>query len=121
VSATDDDLNAYDGALDYDGHTLHTADPGVTGANIATGGELQAVTMGALGAAGPSPSRHPATPGRSYATAALTFDLAEVATWQGFWAGGVFRKGYPLRAPIGSSSTTVTVSIVPAVQVNAPK
>lgn len=115
MSSTENDLNAYDGALDYDGFSLHTADPGTDGASVAAGGEVQAIVMGALGAAGPSLSVHPATPGRSYGTAAAVFPLTEAATWAGLWVGAEFRKGYPLRMPVGPG----TVSLVPAVQVRA--
>lgn len=115
MSGTDADLNAYDGALDYDGHTLHTADPGDDGSNVAAGGSVVAVTMGAPGDAGPF-AQHVATPGRSYATAAVTYTLTEAATHGGFWSGGVFRRGYPLRTPVGPGDVVLT----PAVQVRNP-
>lgn len=113
MSGTDADLNTFAGAVDYDAHTLHTADPGTDGSNVAAGGESQAVTMGAAGAAGPSGV---SAPGRSYATEALVYTLTEAATHGGFWSGGVFRRGYALRAPVGPGPVTLT----PAVQVRNP-
>jgi hypothetical protein len=97
-SYTDTDRNAIaDGAPDYDGVALFTDATGT----VADGGALQAVTLGAAGAAGPGGSAHPATPGRRYTTAAVSFTLTEQATHFGWYVGATLHRVAPLRTPIG--------------------
>lgn len=84
--------------------SMHTADPGKTGANEATGGGYvrQPVTFNAAGTAGPlGVSLQPATVGKAWSSEA-TFDLAaNTYTHAGGWTAataGAFRGGNILTA-----------------------
>ncbi len=97
-SYTDADRDAVaDGVPDYDGVALFTDATGT----VAGGGAVQSVTLGASGAAGPNPSQHPATPGRRYTTAAVSFTLTEAATHYGWFVGATLHRVAPLRTAIG--------------------
>lgn len=99
--------------------SIHTASPGTTGANEATGGSpayaRKAPTFNAAGAAGPLGSgTQPATPGVAWSNE-LTFD-APAGTYSHFggWSAstaGTFRGGNALAASQTlSSQGTVKVS-----------
>jgi hypothetical protein len=97
-SYTDTDRNAIaDGAPDYDGIALLTDDAGT----VASGGTKQTVTLGAAGVAGPNGTQQPATVGRRYTTAAVSFTLAEQATHIGAYVGATLHRVSPLRTPLG--------------------
>jgi len=100
---TDAELNAL---ADYEAGrvgalSLHTASPGTTGANEATGGSpayaRKAVTWNAAGAVGPlGSSAQPATVGVAWSTE-VTFDVPAGsythAGYQSATSGGTFRAG----------------------------
>lgn len=111
ITWTDADLNtqADEDAARCAYASMHTASPGSTGTNEATGGSpayaRQGVTWSAGGAEGPlGASAQPATVGVAWG--AETFDLAAGSyTHGGYWSassGGTFRGG-------GALSTTVTL------------
>lgn len=86
--------------------SLHTADPGTTGASEATGGSpayaRKTVTFNAAGAAGPlGATLQPATVGKAWSSE-VTFDLAAgTYTHMGAWSAttaGTYRGGNALSA-----------------------
>lgn len=117
MSATDADRNGYAaGALVYDGLGLFLEDPLQTIDDVtAPGGARQAITMGAVGAAGPDPTREPAAPGTVYSSQ-VTFTITgdEPARWQGLYVGTELRRTIPLKSPIGPGTfpfvSTITVA-----------
>jgi hypothetical protein len=106
VPATDADLNSYADAGDYDGMAMLVDAEGT----VADGGDEEAITMGAAGAAGPTPSKHPASPGRRYSSVA-TFTLTEAATHVGVYVSGTLRRTAPLRTPVGPGTFPIVYGI----------
>jgi hypothetical protein len=108
------DLNALADAQAalYDEVELYTADPGLTGANVATGGEAAAITFGAGGADGPT-SDHAAVDGIAWSSV-VSFTLTDTATHFGLLDGGVFRRGHPLPSPLGPGSVPFVCGLGPA-------
>lgn len=117
MASTDDDRNAYAaGALDYDEVGLYLEDPMTATEDVTVpGGDPVAISMGAVGAAGPDPAQHPATPGRVYSsTAGFTITGDEPARWLGLFVGGVLRRSVPLKSPIGPGAFPIVYcAIVP--------
>jgi hypothetical protein len=89
--------------------SLHTADPGTTGANECTGGSpAYARKQTTWGAASGSPS--------SAVGSQITFDLLGQATHFGLWSAvtaGTFRGGNALPATIGTAAVQTTQAIIP--------
>jgi hypothetical protein len=98
--------------------SLHTADPGTTGASEATGGSYarQAVTFNAAGAVGPlGGTLQPATVGKAWSTE-VTFSVnAATYSHMGGWNAlttGTFRGGNALAASqVLGSAGQVKVSV----------
>lgn len=99
--------------------SLHTASPGTTGANEATGGApayaRKAVTFNAAGAVGPlGATAQPATVGKAWSSQ-VTFDVpAGTYTHFGAWSatsGGTYRTGNALAASQGNASAQSQVQV----------
>jgi hypothetical protein len=108
------DLNANADAIAslYDGVALFTADPGVDGSNLAGGGDVQAVTFSAGGAAGAT-ADYAAVDGIAW-SGLVSFTLTEKATHLGLYSGATFMRGEPLPAPLGPGDVLFAFGVGPA-------
>jgi len=91
--------------------SLHSADPGTTGAGEATGGSpayARKTTTWAGGASDGSVSGSP-----------VAFDVpAGNYGWIGIWNGSTFIAGFPLASPTGALPGQTTVTVTPTITVN---
>jgi hypothetical protein len=93
--------------------TLHSADPGDSGAAEVASASL---SWSAGGVEGPEPSVQPATVGIAYAAPSVSLPSNVSITYYGFRSGGTFRGGFRMQAPIetvGAESRTIPVRIGP--------
>lgn len=91
--------------------SLHTADPGTTGANEVTGGSpayARKTTTWAGGAAD-----------GSVTGSAVAFDVpAGNYPFMGIWNGATFIAGFALSSPTGALPGQTTVTVTPTITVN---
>lgn len=96
--------------------TLHTADPGSTGASQDASAAL---SWSSAGSAGPESTVQPATPGVAYAAPSVSLSASTTYTHYGFRdGGGAFMGGFRLPTPIVTTdavSRVIPVRIGPRV------
>ncbi len=93
--------------------SLHTGDPGTTGANEATGGAPAYARKTTTWSGGASDGVVAGTP--------VTFDVpAGTYTWLGLWNGSTFIGGLKLASSTGALPGQQTVTVTPTIPVVEP-
>lgn len=98
------ELDAFVGASGESGYlSLHSADPGTTGANEISGSTRVALTWSAAASATKAAS-----------AVSVAVPAGNTATYVGYWnasTSGTFRFSQQLSAPIGAGTASVTPSV----------